>query len=137
MSVPKKTRDTTMRIILDFYREKEPGNSISLEYIKHKGLPENADAKAVVEVLNSMGLIAYEKWKDGTIHNIVPSESGMSYFEREEDEKAKRKEAFSHDWKIAIFSALAGAIVSKPLWRGIDYLWSIVQSLLQSPGSAP
>lgn len=126
-----------MRIILDFYWEKEQGNSIGLEYIKHKGLPGNADAEPVVEVLKSMGLVTYEVWKDGTIRNIVPSESGMSYFEREEDEKAKRREEFAHDRKIAVLSALAGALASEPLWKGIKYLASIIQSLLQSPGSAP
>lgn len=125
-----------MQIILDFYREKEPGCSIGLEYIKHRGLPGNADAKAVIEVLKSTGLVTYEVWKDGTIRKIAPSESGLSYFEREEDEKAKQKEAFAHDWKVAGISALVGALASEPLWKGINYLVSIIQSLLQSPGSA-
>lgn len=137
MSVQKKTRDAAMRIILDFYQAENQRRSIGLEYIEHIGLPGNADARTVIEVLSSMGLITYEKWKDGTIHSIAPSESGKSYFEREEDEKAKRKELFHHDWKIALFSTLAGALASEPLWKGIKYLASIIQSLLQSPGSTP
>lgn len=126
-----------MRIILDFYQTENQKRSIGLEYIKHVGLPGNADAKTVIDVLKSMGLITYEQWKDGTIHSIAPSERGISYFEREEDEKAERRKTFSHDWKIALFSAIAGAFVSEPLWKGLNYLMSIIQSLLQSLGNTP
>ena len=126
-----------MRIILDFYQTENQNRSIGLEYIRHAGLPGNADVKTVIDVLKSMELITYERWKDGTIHSIAPSESGKSYFEREEDEKAKRKETFRHDWKIALFSALAGALASEPLWKVLNYLASIIQSLLQSLGNTP
>lgn len=137
MSVSKNARDVTMKTILDFYYKRETGQSIGLEYIQHKGLPDNANAFETIEVLKSMGLITYEKWKDGTIHNIVPSGSGLSYFEREEDEKAEKKKAFNHDWKIAIFSALVGALASEPLWKSIRFLANIIQTLFQNQGNIP
>lgn len=126
-----------MKIILDFYHKREAGHSIGLEYIRHKGLPDSANAFETIEVLKSMGLITYEKWKDGAIHNIVPSDSGLSYFEREEDEKAEKKKAFNHDWKIAAFSTFVGALASEPLWKGLRFLANIIQSLFQNQGNIP
>lgn len=128
MSVSKKARDAAMRMIIDAYREKKTLHSIGPNYIRHKGLPDNADADETIEVLKSMGLIDYTKERDGSIYDIIPSESGLSYFEREADDKAKRKEEHIHNWKLAIFSALVGALASEPLWAGIRFLASIIRA---------
>lgn len=128
MSVSKKARDAAMRMIIDAYREKKTSYSIGPNYIRHKGLPDNADADETIEVLKSMGLIDYTKERDGSIYDIIPSESGLSYFEREADDKAKRKEKHIHNWKLAIFSALFGALASEPLWTGIRFLASIIRA---------
>lgn len=35
-----------------------------------------------------------------------------------------------HDWHIAIFSTLGGALLSKPIWEGIDRAWGFIQPAL-------
>lgn len=44
--------------------------------------------------------------------------------EKEDDRKwelKKERRQFRHDWMIAIFSAFAGALLSRPLWGGIEW----------------
>ena len=43
-----------------------------------------------------------------------------AYHEAREDKRQRQK--FAHDWKIAVFSAVAGALLARPLWAGIDWL---------------
>nr|DAR41400.1 MAG TPA: hypothetical protein [Caudoviricetes sp.] len=126
MSVSKKTRDNAMKIILDFHKNKEPGHSIGPTYLAHHGLSDNDDAIQIVKVLGSMGLIQYSTYRDGSIHEIRPTDDGISYFEKEEDENAKTRKIFIHEWKIAGFSALAGAFFSKPLWGFLKWAWSLI-----------
>lgn len=45
-----------------------------------------------------------------------------------EDENLRKQ--FKHDWKIAVFSACAGAFLSKPLWYGLDQIIQIFLTLL-------
>lgn len=35
---------------------------------------------------------------------------------KEAKDKEAEKRQFMHDWKIAIFSALSGALLSEPVW---------------------
>lgn len=49
-------------------------------------------------------------------------ERGRNYLRYKEDEKSKERRANWHDWKIAIFSSFAGALLSRPIWGGIDWL---------------
>lgn len=44
----------------------------------------------------------------------------------EHRERAIRRE-YRHDWKIAVFSALGGALLSEPLWDLIRFLLRAVQ----------
>lgn len=125
MSIPKKTRDTAMKIILDFHQSGDIGHSIGPMYLSHHGLPNDADAVQVVELLRSMGYICYTKERDGKIYDITPTDSGLSYFEKEDDDAAKTKKIFTHEWKIAIFSAITGALLSKPLWAFFEWLQSL------------
>lgn len=48
-------------------------------------------------------------------------EAAAKEYERIESMEKERRE-FSHDWKIAIFTAFAGALLSRPIWSGIDWL---------------
>lgn len=56
------------------------------------------------------------KKKQKTVHEYI--ESVREYQSKEDaiDEKKRTKNQFRHDWRIAIFSALAGAFLSEPLW---------------------
>ena len=98
-------------------------------YLSHHGLPDDTDAVQVVELLRSMGYISYTKERDGKIYDITPTDSGLSYFEKEEDDAAKTKEIFAHEWKIAIFSTVAGAVLSKPLWTFLGWVWRLIVKL--------
>lgn len=125
MSVPKETRDIAMKIILDFHQSKDVGHSIGPMYLSHHGLPDGANAVQVVELLRSMGYISYIKERDGKIYDITPTDSGLSYFEKEADEKEKIRKEFMHDWKITLFSAIAGALLSEPLWLFLKWAYSL------------
>lgn len=125
MDISKKTRDTAMRIILDFHKNKQPGHSIGPAYLAHNGLPKNVDPVQVVNLLRAMQLITYTVERDGRIYDIAPTDNGISYFEREADEKEKIRKEFMHDWKIALFSAIAGAFLSEPLWLFLKWAYSL------------
>lgn len=122
MSISKETRDIAMRIIIDFHQRKESRSSISPLYLSHHGLPEGTDAVQVVKFLHAMGLVSYVTERNGSIHNIQPTDSGLTYFEKEEDEKEKLKKIFRHDWMIAFFSTIVGALLSKPIWSVISWI---------------
>lgn len=49
--------------------------------------------------------------------------------ERKELEKERRQ--FRHDWKIAVFSTLAGALLSRPIWEGIERIVSLLSLVLK------
>lgn len=126
MSISKKNRDTAMKIILNFHRNKEPGHSIGPAYLTYNGLSKNVDAEQIVNLLRAMQLITYTVERDGSIHDIAPTDTGLSYFEKEADEKEKTRKEFAHEWKIAVFSALTGAFLSKPLWGFIKWAYDFL-----------
>lgn len=45
-------------------------------------------------------------------------------------ELEKERRQFRHDWKIAVFSAFAGALLSRPLWDGLDWLLGLFKTIL-------
>lgn len=47
---------------------------------------------------------------------------GENYLNYVESEKARIKQEHAHNWKIAVFSALAGALLSEPLWIIIRFV---------------
>ena len=55
-------------------------------------------------------------------------ERGRNYLRYKENEIADKRRADWHDWKIAIFSSLAGAFLSNPLWALLRMLWENLQS---------
>lgn len=128
MSVSKKDRDAAMRIILEHNRENIRGHMIGSVYIDRRGLPDGAAGCNALDVLRSMGFVEYEKDKNGEIYNVYPTDIGIHYFEADEDAKQARSAIFRHEWKIALFSALVGALASEPLWYCIKLLWRLVCS---------
>lgn len=50
---------------------------------------------------------------------------GISYLQYISREKEKVRQEHIHNWKIAIFSAFAGALLSRPIWVGLDWIISI------------
>lgn len=127
MPIPKKTRDAAMQLILDFHQHREPMHTIGPAYLDHN-LKSDVSSEQIIETLSAMGLITYTKERDGKIYDIRPSNLGLHYFESEADEQAKVRKVFLHEWKIAVFSALAGALLSRPLWAAIGWLANLVHN---------
>lgn len=56
------------------------------------------------------------------------TEKGMQVLLCHQHAKENRKQEHLHNWCIAIFSAFAGALLSKPLWDGIERLADWISS---------
>ena len=61
--------------------------------------------------------------------NSVVTEKGKAYLIKlERSRKEKASDRF-HNWLVAIFSVIAGAALSRPLWETIDWLLGIIARL--------
>ena len=102
------------------------------------------DYKITDELIDELLVGKYIKvTKDRLVsaHDILTLDSrGLEFLEEEEQKRKqdaeeaaaqeaekiefleKERREFRHDWKIAIFSALAGSLLSRPLWSGIDWM---------------
>ena len=61
-------------------------------------------------------------YRTSGLPNGTITEKGMQVLLCHERTKEDRRREHLHDWYVAIFSAFAGALLSKPLWNGIDWL---------------
>lgn len=61
---------------------------------------------------------------------IIATERGIDYLAYVESISEADKAARRHDWKIAIFSAFAGALLSDPLWSVLDWISDLVRQML-------
>ena len=72
--------------------------------------------------------LVYPSWSVQTVSSepgscnsdIALTEDGISYLIYLDNLDRAQRSNRSHDWRIAIFSAFAGALLSKPLWAIID-----------------
>lgn len=60
----------------------------------------------------------------GLAHLITITEKGHDYLSYIRNREADKRADRMHNWKIAIFSALAGALLSEPLWVILKALFS-------------
>lgn len=67
----------------------------------------------------------------GEIVLIRLEDRGRDYLLYTKGGEAKEKRGYSHDWKIAVFSTFAGAVLSKPLWAAFDWIIQKVSQLLR------
>lgn len=56
-------------------------------------------------------------------------ERGVNYLFFYRGKKSERKEDYAHEWRMQIFSAVAGAFLSRPLWDGIDWVIKLLSTL--------
>ncbi len=73
--------------------------------------------------------VKYFADSNGIIKSCKIRERGIHYLNYLSAEKSKERRQYAHNWKIAIFSALAGALLSEPIWSLIRW---VVDSLGQS-----
>lgn len=127
MQIDKQTTDKAMRILCDFFEAGKPNTEIGAEYLLCHGFEESDNVGAIISALCAQKLITYESDYKNQPPAIKLTDKGKIYFIEQEKEIEREKRAekseierqkrqFRHDWKIAVFSALAGAFLSEPLW---------------------
>lgn len=125
-AIPKKYLDLAMSIILDFNASKKDNEFIMHDYLYHHGFPKDVDAEQTVKILASKGLLKYDYIDSRTRDKFISvTDAGLHYFEDQAEEKRMAR----HEWRIAIFSALAGALVSEPLWALIRWIFDLLQKI--------
>lgn len=120
-ALSKKNRDKAMRYIIDYYSANQKNHYIMPESLIISGtFKKGTDVNQIVSILKSMGLITL---KD---HNmIVLTDAGRCYFENQIDTESAIRKEHAHNWLIAVFSAIAGAFASEPLWKALHWLASL------------
>lgn len=116
--VSSKIIDMSMKIICEYELTRKSGYMISEKFLYSKGLPKTVDAVQVCETLNAMGLVEYRLDPRDNCKYITITDRGKRYFQ----DKDEKKRSFRHDWRIAIFSAISGALLSEPLWACLRWL---------------
>lgn len=57
-----------------------------------------------------------------TKENLRITEAGRQVLLREAYDKQQTRKEHRHNWLIAVFSTVGGAVLSKPLWEAIEWL---------------
>lgn len=58
---------------------------------------------------------------------FVISDHGQSYLIFLDHQEQDRKEQRTHDWKVALFSTIGGALLSDPLWETLRLLLRLLR----------
>lgn len=59
------------------------------------------------------------------------NDNGKDYIAYSRKVSNESREKRLHDWKIAIFSTIGGALLSQPLWDSIEWLLALASSLFR------
>lgn len=125
--IAKKYRDEAMRKIIEYYSQ----NSASSHFITKRFLElqdefNGVDCEQLLLYLEAKGLVEYRHEYGPSEKTIRLTKQGRCYFEDQQEIDERRTKQFKHDWKIAIFSAIAGALASEPLWAVLHKLIDII-----------
>lgn len=139
MFISESLVDQAMYIIVNCKKANFVNYKFDENYLLMHGIPEDM-LEGVISELRHKKLITLEPGKkDGKDVEIIQlTDKGENYFtdkeaqlqkqhEIEVKELEKEKRQFAHDWKIAIFSSLSGALLSKPIWDIIDFLFGLFE----------
>lgn len=91
-------------------------------FLKEK-FPEE-DPKRLIAFLEARGLISYRSSGLDNIRTYRRLDKCITYFEDKARQEAEKRADRTHDWLIAVFSALAGAFLSRPLWEILENIWA-------------
>jgi len=117
-----KTEEKAIRVINDYYEKlKTPRSFINSTYLEIN-MPD-VNAQQLIDVLVAHGYITYGRTRDVDFVHIERLPKCVTYFEDKTKMAADKKVERLHDWLIAIFTAFAGALLSKPLWDLISFLF--------------
>lgn len=81
--------------------------------------------------LRDLDLIKIIRSDQSDKRHCVIRDRGRNYLRYIENLKEEKKKSNLHDWKIAVFSVLGAAILSRPLWAGFDWVISNLLPLLE------
>lgn len=116
---------------------KDNGGSIQYTELLNRGKDPSADHQLLLSLvandvvsgsLEPFSIICFGAAGHARLSYLQSEKEKMDQ-QAAQDTKEKRKQ-FRHDWAIAIFSALSGALLSEPLWLGIQFVIEFIQSLL-------
>ena len=140
MKFTKEQIDFAMDKICAYYASGKPGH-IETGFLRFHGLSAEVDEDRLLEFLKAKDFISYEIEHKSDAHKTIRlTDKGKCYFEDQAEEIAReeraeqrailrQKKQFAHDWKIAAFSGVVGALLSRPIWSGIDWLIATIKSL--------
>lgn len=111
-----------VKIINEYYDNRGSGDDdISADYLRDN-MPD-VDVDHLVDVLVAKGIIKHEAVSLSSDKGIIRLAPCITYFEDKAEAASKTRADRTHDWLIAIFSAMAGALISEPLWSLIHSLF--------------
>ena len=117
-----KTEEKAIRVINDYYEKRETPNSFINSTYLEINMPD-IDTQQLINVLVAHGYITYGRTRDIDFVHIERLPKCITYFEDKAKAASDKKSERLHDWLIAIFTALGGALLSKPLWDLINLLF--------------
>lgn len=122
-NISEKTEAAAVREINELYDANPHGTTFTVEFFRDK-FPE-ADPQHLISFLEARKLIGFRSaYLDGTRH-YIRLDKCVTYFEDKARQAAEKRSDRRHDWLIAIFSGLAGAFLSKPLWGVLESIWAM------------
>lgn len=94
------------------------------------GLPESPCDYNLV----NLRLVAHQFYRNedrtsAGFHSWITDE-GRTYLKYTHRQVRERRSDRLHDWIIAVFSILAGALLSRPIWESIDWLVQLLHKVL-------
>lgn len=66
---------------------------------------------------------------NNTNQTISLTDNGITYLVYVENTNADRRREYRHDWMLAIFSVIGGALLSDPLWSFINWFANCLSKL--------
>lgn len=86
----------------------------------------DVDPNHLITFLVGRNLIEYRSSGLESGKNYIRLNKCITYFEDKARQEKEKRSDRAHDWLIAVFSALAGALLSKPLWGTLENIWKMV-----------
>lgn len=101
-----------------------------VDFLNHARLKYKANAVELQRHLEYMMSeeVHYLAGRLGAYGQICITPEGQARLQHLLLEANERKAQYRHDWKIAIFSALFGALLSEPVWSLIYFLIDLIST---------
>lgn len=121
-----KEEERAIRLINEYYEGDPLPEGMPIDVLQEK-MP-GVNVKHLLDVLKSHKMVTvnipYLNFKE----YVQQTNKCASYFEDKKRETSRRRSDRAHEWMIAVFTSLAGALISKPLW---DFLTPLFSRLFQ------